>query len=36
MSGLHKVLNKYFMIDVEQYSEYAWDSKYARVTHDSE
>ena len=31
MSGLHKVLNKYFMIDIWQYSEYALDSDYARL-----
>ena len=31
MSGLYKVLNKYFMIDVWQYSEYALDSDYARL-----
>ena len=31
MSGLHKVLKKYFMIDVWQYYKYALDSEYTRV-----
>ena len=30
MSGLHKFLKKYFMIDVWQYYEYALGSEYAR------
>ena len=29
MSGLHKVLNKYLVIDIWQYSEYVLDSEYA-------
>ena len=31
ISGLHKVLKKYFVIDVWQYSEYALDLEYVTV-----
>ena len=31
MPGLYKVLNKYFMRDVWQHSEYDFDSAYARL-----